>query len=173
MGLHLGARSSTCTFEGPEHRKEVPLPLGYQTLIDEVFDTHGSLALAAEEAIQRTEEALMDLQAKLHRPSRLPSEPKTAFGEPSSSAPSHRCSTCWLHVDGDFKAFWGREDQGSTALQRPNLERVFDRWFSLLMGADTLGPFFQEGKVFFAQLLVLRECMHHLEIECFELREPL
>lgn len=141
--LHLGALEGWLALSEDER---YDLPLGLQTLAHLRFKDRMPDALALEQGIEEVEDAVMPASAWLPRPVRLQTHDAV------------------LH---DI----ARVATAREVLTRDAVERLFER---LALQAQRLTPDAQlpQDPAWAAALLVLRECMHHWQVEQIHLEHP-
>ncbi len=135
--LHLGAEQGWLALTEDER---YDLPLGLHTLAQHRFQGRMPGALALEQAIEEVEEAIMPAGPWLPRPVRL------------------QTHDALLHAIAGVAA-------AEEVLTRDAVEQLFER---LARQAERAGPpdaLLPQEPVWAAALLVLRECMHHWQVQ--------
>lgn len=147
--LHLGSlQSGLALGAGQEPHTVQTFDLGLERLASTYFKTTPPTALAMERAIMVVEDVVMPLHALIPRPAQL------------------------LSCDGVLRALalvsgaTAAHDAGGTlVLSLEALERTFNRLTHVVEGRPAAHEGLPESNAFAAALLVLRECMHHLQFE--------
>lgn len=135
--LHLGALEGGLALSEDER---YDLPLGLQTLVHHRFKDRMPDALALEQGIEEVEDAIMPASAWLPRPVRLVTR-----------------DALLLDI--------ARVAAAPQVLTREAVEQLFER---LARQAERAGPsdaLLPQQPAWAAALLVLRECMHHWQVE--------
>jgi len=144
--LHIGPEQSGVGFgAGPEMSVPHVMSIGFERTAREHFRTEPPTALAMENAIVTVEDAVMPLRAVLPREARLFTQ-DTALREIAKVAGT----------------------KGDAALSLEAMERCFDNLSAVVMGAQAARLGLPASNEFAANLLILREFMHHLQFAQME-----
>ncbi|MET1115414.1 MAG: hypothetical protein ABWY08_10705 [Comamonas sp.] len=135
--LHLGALQGWLALSEDER---YDLPLGLHTLAHARFKDQMPDALALERGIEEVEDAIMPASAWLPRPVRL------------------QTRDALLHAIA-------RVAGAGDALTREAVEELFDRLVRQAQRAGPVDASLPQEAEWAAGLLVLRECLHHWQVE--------
>jgi exopolyphosphatase/pppGpp-phosphohydrolase len=143
VALHIGAElSGIAVGLGPRADLVKLLPLGSERTAREQFKTTPPAPLAMEYAIQAVEDVVMPLRPAIPREALLFSTDTTLR---------------------EIALLAGADPTESVRLTLENMERLFNRLSAVVQGSPAAHQGLPETNSFAAELLILREFMHHLQ----------